>query len=224
MNKAIHLKVTLFLVLLVAVVGCRKKPKGLTQIPGSEGALVGSGAPADLIDSYDGSGNFGSGGSGGPGDGSTFPSGGFPEGSEVPFNDNNFDANGQNALPDRGAFEGATEDRSTLAAYTVYFDYDRYSIRTEELAKVEAVADYLSAETSSLVKIEGHCDERGTEEYNRALGERRALSVREVLVRLGISPDRVTTESWGEDRPAVEGESENAYSKNRRGEFVLLKR
>jgi len=72
------------------------------------------------------------------------------------------------------------------------------------------------------MRVEGHCDERGTEEYNRALGERRALSIRDVLVQQGISPTRITTESWGEDRPATEGETESAFTENRRGEFVLL--
>ena len=70
--------------------------------------------------------------------------------------------------------------------------------------------------------IEGHCDERGTEEYNRALGERRALSVREFLVTLGVAPDRVETVSFGEDRPADPGHSSAAWDKNRRGEIVLL--
>ncbi len=215
MNRTILFKVSLFLILLVAVAGCRKKPKSLTQIPGSQGAIVASGEPAGLIDGangYQGNDLLG---------GGTLNGGGFPEGSEVDFN--NLNNSGENALPDRDRMANASEDRETLAAYTVYFDYDRFSIRQEELAKVEAVADFLSAETTAMVKIEGHCDERGTEEYNRALGERRGLSVREVLVRLGIAPDRVTTESWGEDRPAVEGQNETAFSKNRRGEFVILR-
>ena len=71
--------------------------------------------------------------------------------------------------------------------------------------------------------IEGHCDERGTEEYNRALGERRALSVRDALVGLGVSTDRVRTMSLGEDRPADMGLDDSAFARNRRGEFVLLK-
>ncbi len=219
MNKTILFRVSLFLILLVTVAGCRKKPKSLTQIPGSQGAIVGSSEPAGLIDgsSYQGGGFQGN----DPLNGGTLDGSAFPEGSDVDFSNQN--GSGENALPDRDRMANASEDRETLAAYTVYFDYDRFSIRPAELAKVEAVADFLSAETSAMVKIEGHCDERGTEEYNRALGERRALSVREVLVRLGIAPDRVTTESWGEDRPAVEGQNENAYSKNRRGEFVILR-
>jgi peptidoglycan-associated lipoprotein len=70
--------------------------------------------------------------------------------------------------------------------------------------------------------VEGHCDERGTEGYNLSLGERRALAVRTYLVNLGISADRVYTISFGEARPAVDGHTEAAWSKNRRGEFILL--
>jgi len=220
MKKTTILKVSLFLIVLVAVSGCRKKPKGLTQIPGSEGNIVApSGEPAGLI----GEGYQGGGSGFNPdqlGGGERLGMGGFPEGSDVKFDDGSL---GGGSLPDRDSLAGKTEDRETLASYTVYFDFDRYSIRPSELTKVEAVADFLSSDPSAVVKIEGHCDERGTEEYNRALGERRALSVREVLMRLGVSPERATTESWGEDRPAVEGENEAAFSKNRRGEFVLLR-
>ena len=76
---------------------------------------------------------------------------------------------------------------------------------------------------SITVEIEGHCDVRGTEEYNRSLGERRALALREELIRLGIEASRVDTISYGEDRPAVAGNDEAAYRKNRRAEFVLEK-
>ena len=70
--------------------------------------------------------------------------------------------------------------------------------------------------------IDGHCDERGTEEYNRALGSRRALAVRKVLVEYGISPDRIRTRSWGEDKPVDPAHNEAAWAKNRRAEFILL--
>ena len=90
-------------------------------------------------------------------------------------------------------------------------------------SKVGAVASALAQSPQNKVLIEGHCDERGTEEYNRALGERRALSVRDRLVELGVGADRIRTMSLGEDRPADPGFSEDAYQANRRGEFVLLK-
>jgi peptidoglycan-associated lipoprotein len=71
------------------------------------------------------------------------------------------------------------------------------------------------------VEVDGHCDERGTEEYNRALGERRALALREELISLGVDPNRIDTVSYGKDRPAETGHDEAAWRKNRRGEFLL---
>ena len=103
----------------------------------------------------------------------------------------------------------------------VYFDYDSARIRPSEMAKVEAVAGAMRSGSSKLV-IEGHCDERGTAEYNRALGERRALAAREELVRLGVDASRITTISYGKDRPADMGHDESAWAKNRRCEFVVV--
>jgi peptidoglycan-associated lipoprotein len=88
---------------------------------------------------------------------------------------------------------------------------------------VGTVADYLKANSAKAVRVEGNCDERGTEEYNRSLGERRALAVREELVRLGIDPTRVDTKTWGKDNPANDpGHDEAAWKKNRRDEFIVL--
>jgi peptidoglycan-associated lipoprotein len=118
--------------------------------------------------------------------------------------------------------EGWTPNAEIFKQYTVYFDFDSSAIRGGERTKVGSIADYLKSNAAHAVKIEGHCDERGTEEYNRALGERRALALREELVKLGIDPTRLDTVSFGKDRPAVQGQNEDAWSKNRRGEFVLL--
>lgn len=117
----------------------------------------------------------------------------------------------------------ADRDRTALQAETVYFDYDRNEVKSSERSKVEAVATYLRNNAGVKVEVEGNCDERGTEEYNRSLGERRALAVREYLVQLGIDPARVSTVSFGEDRPAVPGSDESAYAKNRRADFVVLR-
>ena len=114
-------------------------------------------------------------------------------------------------------------DHEMFKSDTVHFDYDSSVIKGDDKAKVTVVADYLKGNTQDAVEIEGHCDARGTEEYNRALGERRALGLREELIRLGIDASRVDTVSYGEDRPADPGHNESAYSKNRRGEFVLEK-
>jgi peptidoglycan-associated lipoprotein len=84
------------------------------------------------------------------------------------------------------------------------------------------VADFLKQNPQAAVRVEGNCDERGTEEYNRSLGERRALAAREELVRQGITPDRVDTLSYGEDKPLDSGHNESAWKQNRRDDFILL--
>jgi peptidoglycan-associated lipoprotein len=107
-------------------------------------------------------------------------------------------------------------------ANTVHFSFDSSSLAAKEKPNVQAVASYLKAHPADAVEVEGHCDERGTAEYNRALGDRRALSVREELIRLGVAPNRVDTISYGFDRLLDTARNEAAYAKNRRGEFVLL--
>jgi peptidoglycan-associated lipoprotein len=115
------------------------------------------------------------------------------------------------------------QDREVFKQQTLYFDFDRYNVKPSEVPKVEAVANYMRDQfRAQKLLIEGHCDERGTPEYNRALGERRALAVREFLLSLGIDEARVLTISYGEDMPADSGRTESAYARNRRGEFILL--
>lgn len=117
---------------------------------------------------------------------------------------------------------GWPEDREALKADTIHFDYDSAVVKPSELSKVTAVADYLKSNSANAVKVEGHCDERGTDEYNRALGERRAIAIREELVKAGVEAGRVDTVSFGRDRPVDTGHSDAAHRKNRRGEFVAL--
>jgi len=114
------------------------------------------------------------------------------------------------------------QDRSAFAAETIYFDYDSAAIRSGDQSKLAAVASALKSDASAKLLIEGNCDERGTEEYNRSLGEKRALSAREALANLGVEPGRIATRSYGEDRPADPGHTATAWEKNRRDEFVLL--
>jgi peptidoglycan-associated lipoprotein len=114
-------------------------------------------------------------------------------------------------------------DHKIFQAYTVHFEYDSSVVKSGEKSKVKAVADYLKANLADAVEIEGHCDERGTEEYNRSLGDRRALALREALAAQGVDPMRVDTISYGKDRPVDTGKSEASHRKNRRGEFVLEK-
>ena len=111
---------------------------------------------------------------------------------------------------------------AALRDNTVYFAYDSADVRAGETSKLDAIASYMKSGGSKAIRIEGHCDERGTEEYNRALGERRALAAREYLVRAGVSGAQIDTRTMGEDNPAVPGHTEAAWSKNRRAEFILL--
>jgi peptidoglycan-associated lipoprotein len=114
------------------------------------------------------------------------------------------------------------QDRSAFAADTVYFDYDSSAIKGSEQSKLSSIASALKSDAAAKLLIEGNCDERGTEEYNRSLGERRALAAREALANQGVEPGRVATRSYGEDRPADPGHTASAWEKNRRDEFVLL--
>jgi peptidoglycan-associated lipoprotein len=114
------------------------------------------------------------------------------------------------------------QDRDALAADTVHFAYDSAVIRDSEQSSIQAVASALNADPNAKLLIEGNCDERGTEEYNRSLGERRALAAREALAKLGVNPDRIRTISYGKDKPADPGHDEAAWAKNRRDDFVLL--
>jgi|TARA_B100001105_G_scaffold227054_1_gene197397 peptidoglycan-associated lipoprotein len=191
-------QVGLVLIALMAatLTGCKTKPKNITPIPGGNAGVAGSGS---LL------GRDSSGTVNGGGDVVTV------------------DQSGNIGLSDLDEFENMLMDRDALATQTVYFELDRSEIHPDDLDKVEAVAGILAQDAQNKVLIEGHCDERGTEEYNRALGERRALSVRDALSGLGVSADRVRTMSYGEDRPADPGLNDAAYSRNRRGEFVLLK-
>ena len=103
----------------------------------------------------------------------------------------------------------------------LYFPYDQNTISSSEETKIAAVAQYLLGHPEAGVVVEGYCDERGTEEYNSALGERRALAAREMLIDIyGIEAARIKTVSYGEERPAVTGTGDAVWSKNRRDEFV----
>jgi peptidoglycan-associated lipoprotein len=103
----------------------------------------------------------------------------------------------------------------------VYFEYDQANLSPDALTIIGENSEWLKDRPTAKVQIEGHTDERGTAEYNLALGERRAKAVRDALVRLGIEKERVTTISYGEETPAERGSTEAAYSKNRRAEFVV---
>lgn len=188
--------------MLVAMTGCSRRPTALTYIPGQTRTITNDivNFPEELAKPLAG-----------------------PKTPPVvePVQDMGSPTGGV-PLANRDARENMNEDREAFKAYTVLYDFDRAAIKTAERKKVESVATALKQKTEAKVEVEGHCDERGTEEYNRSLGERRALAVREYLIMLGISAERVYTKSFGEDRPADPAHNDKAWAKNRRAEFILL--
>lgn len=104
----------------------------------------------------------------------------------------------------------------------VFFDYDRAEIRADQRATLQANAAFLRENTDVRVLVEGNCDERGTRQYNLALGDRRARATRDYLVSLGIDGSRIETVSYGEERPVADGQNEQAWAQNRRSEFVAV--
>jgi peptidoglycan-associated lipoprotein len=186
---------TISLVLTMAGIGCKGKRHGvLTPIPNANRT--------------------------GPDNESNRPGPIVPPGPFVPSDTDPHRNPGE--LPPRLKEGDYTEERDMFKQQIVYFAFDSSTVNPKEKSKADAVAAYLKTAPTHKVRVEGHCDERGTPGYNTALGERRALSVREYLVVAGIAPDRISTTSWGEDKPAVLGTDETAYAKNRRCEFVIL--
>lgn len=185
------------LAVLLATTGCKRPDPGVTPLSDIEGSRIESPSARQPITAPPPGGGLG------PGDVASEPLEGVPQ-------------------ADRGTFEGYFTDETYFASQTVYFDFDSSVVKMGELDKVHAVGDELKLRPTVKLLVDGHCDERGTEEYNRALGERRALAVREVLIGYGVSGDRIRTRSWGEDKPADAGHDEVAWAKNRRAEFILL--
>jgi len=105
----------------------------------------------------------------------------------------------------------------------VYFNFDSAALSDEARSSLSKNADLLGKNASVKVRIEGNCDERGSDEYNMALGERRAKAAMDYLVNLGVQPDRLSTLSYGEEKPVDPGHDEAAWAKNRRAEFVIVK-
>ena len=201
MKRVKFLNLLMASVLLASVAtGCKKNPKNITPIGNSQRA-IGSGSEfGNPIQRGDTSG--------------------------IPVNPN---GNRGDTLPLQSGeipagMENANEDRAALAQQTVYFDFDRSAIKPSEQPKLEQVATYLKNTPGVQLKVEGHCDERGTEEYNRALGERRAIAAREFLIQKhGVESGRITTVSYGEDKSVSLEKTEEGYAKNRRAEFVILR-
>jgi peptidoglycan-associated lipoprotein len=186
------------LVMTVAATGCKKKPTGVTPLPNPSTTKVkDSGPSADI------------------GRGPRIS----PEAR--PGEELNPDRTG--GVPLGTGHPGWPEDKAILKADTVYFDFDSSVVKSSEKPRVQAVADYLKANGTHAVRVEGNCDERGTEEYNRGLGSRRATAVREELLTLGIAADRVDVKTWGKDNPEnAPGHDDAAWKQNRRDDFIVL--
>ncbi|HEX2494449.1 MAG TPA: peptidoglycan-associated lipoprotein Pal [Steroidobacter sp.] len=119
--------------------------------------------------------------------------------------------------------EQAALQEAQRAGMVVYFDYDRAEIKPEYVSIINAHSKFLNGVPTRSVRLEGHSDERGSREYNIGLGERRAQAVRRALMLQGVGEAQITTVSYGEERPAVQGGDESAYAKNRRVELVYAR-
>ncbi len=192
--KKTTLILTLGLATLISSTGCKHKAVGVTDIPGMS-------RPSAVPPGTDTSG--------------TLPSPRASEGG-IPMSSNN---------PYAKLWENpdaATPNRDKFAADTVHFKTDGAAIESGDRSKLDDVAAYFKGNTTDALQVEGYCDERGTEQYNLSLGDKRALSVREYLANLGVDPQRIHTVTFGEGKPVDTGHNESAWKKNRRAELVLL--
>lgn len=114
------------------------------------------------------------------------------------------------------------EGRSSVSMLPIYFDFDRSNIKDDQLARIQSNAAVMKKQDNIKVRIEGNCDERGTNEYNMALGERRAMAAKKFMMDMGIEDLRLETLSYGEERPLTPGHDETSWAQNRRGDFVIL--
>jgi peptidoglycan-associated lipoprotein len=117
--------------------------------------------------------------------------------------------------------EGLGHRVQNLNLDVIYFGYDSFQVEPSQTAIVEAVGDYMRDNPNAKLVVEGHCDERGSREYNLSLGEHRALAVRAYLIGLGVEPTRIQTRSYGEEAPASPGHDDPSWRANRRGEFAV---
>lgn len=129
----------------------------------------------------------------------------------------------------KGADQGAMKSEAVpshehmAGMENIYFDFDQFTLSADARNVLAGNAKYLQANSGVQIVIEGHCDERGSDEYNLALGESRALAAKDYLVSLGVSAKRLSVISYGEEKPAVRGATEDAWAKNRRAEFKAVR-
>jgi peptidoglycan-associated lipoprotein len=195
LTRCSHLAFSFLLVAAVALTGCAKRP-ATTQAaaPAPTGAATSTAAAP-------------------PSTGSQLQSGGGA-------------SSGGTATPaPTTTARPAVQDFAAVADLTdVFFDFDKYDIRPNDAKTLDANANWLKSNPNHLVLIEGHCDERGTNEYNLALGERRAKSTMNYLVSQGVQANRITIISYGEERPQCTEHTEACWAKNRRAHFLVKPR
>jgi peptidoglycan-associated lipoprotein len=202
LSRCAHVTIASLLVTGVLLVGCAKRP-ATTQAaaPAPTGAATttpGTSPAAAQPTSPSGG--------GGTGPATATQPGGTPPATAAP------------ARPSPKEFTAVAELRD------VYFDFDKYDIRPPDAKTLDGNAGWLKSNPNHLVLIEGHCDERGTNEYNLALGERRAKSTMNYLVSQGVQASRITIISYGEERPACTQKNEECWAKNRRAQFLVKPR
>ena len=214
----------------VVLTGCPKKPapQAGTGPGGGAGPTVAGGSGSGAGGAGTGAGGAGGGTMGsGPGAGGAMGSGGAGAGA------GGTGAGGAGSAGAGGA-GGAAATGTTIpslpspkefvesaALRDVYFDFDRYDVRAGDKGTLDENAKWLKSNQSALLLIEGHADERGTNEYNLALGERRAKATRDYLVSVGIDAGRITVISYGEERPTCTEKAEGCWAKNRRAHFLV---
>lgn len=117
---------------------------------------------------------------------------------------------------------GISEGRTTDGMLPVYFDFDSSDIKKDQIPRIEVNADFIKNQSDYDIRIEGNTDPRGTNEYNMALGERRALNAKKYLVNLGVNEAKLSTVSYGEERLLLHGHDELSWAQNRRADFVVI--
>ena len=151
---------------------------------------------------------------------------GAAEGAEIPTT--GLDEAQAGDLSDAGVGDRPFEEYCTRCTDVefapVYFGFDSTVVPQGEIGKIDAVAQHLADNANRVVVVEGNCDERGSNEYNMALGENRAGIIRNYLVQSGIDASRIQTRSYGEEKPAVDGHDEGAWAMNRRGDFAIFQK
>lgn len=150
-----------------------------------------------------------------------------PLGTDAPYSDQvviGYDANGNpiyGTAADLAGLAARTEGAEVAGQFeAVLFEYDSTQLNPSEQAKINAVVGYLQQNPTAGIVVEGHCDERGSNEYNLSLGERRALAVRAAMIAAGVDGARIQTRSYGEERPVAFGHDEASWRLNRRAEFL----